>query len=199
MDNLSRYVDQYSENDKGSELSSLLLVLFCVLISAFIVTVNNWFIKVVVDGNSMYPTLKDGQVITISLVDDYDYGSIVVIKDELEEDWIVKRVIAKGGDTVKIENGKVSLRKQGTNSFIELSEDYLGDSVKTYPANNLEFEIYPVPENEIFYLGDNRGNSEDSRGEFETCKESQIVGVVKENLLWLRPIDHFIFKLFGKI
>ena len=199
MDNLSRYVDQYSENDKGSELSSLLLVLFCVLISAFIVTVNNWFIKVVVDGNSMYPTLKDGQVITVSLVDDYDYGSIVVIKDELQDEWIVKRVIAKGGDTVEIKNGKVSLRKQGTKYSIELSEDYLGDSVKTYPANNKESETYHVPENEIFYLGDNRGNSEDSRGEFETCKESQIVGVVKENLLWLRPIDHFIFKLFGKI
>ena len=199
MDNLSGYIDKYSEKDKGNELSFLLLVLFLILVSAFIFTVNNWFIKVVVDGNSMHPTLQNEQVVTVSLVDDYDYGSIIVIKDELKNDWIVKRVIAKSGDTVKIENGKVYLRKQGTNSFKELSEDYLGDSVKTYPANYAESETYHVLEDEIFYLGDNRGNSEDSRGEFETCKESQIVGVVKENLLWLRPIDHFIFKLFGKI
>ena len=199
MDNLSEYVDQYSEKDKGSELSFLLLVLFLILISAFIFTVNNWFIKVVVDGNSMHPTLKNQEVVTVSTVDDYDYGSIIVIKDELKSDWIVKRVIAKGGDTVKIENGKVYLRKQGTNSFKELSEDYLGDSVKTYPANNKESETYHVLEDEIFYLGDNRRVSEDSRGEFGTCEESQVVGVVKESLLWLRPIDHFIFKLFGKI
>lgn len=199
MDNLSGYIDKYSEKDKGNELSFLLLVLFLILVSAFIFTVNNWFIKVVVDGNSMYPTLQNEQVVTVSLVDEYDYGSIIVIKDELKNDWIVKRVIAKGGDTVKIENGKVSLKKQGTNSFIELSEDYLGDSVKTYPANNKESETYHVLEDEIFYLGDNRRVSEDSRGEFGTCEESQVVGVVKESLLWLRPIDHFIFKLFGKI
>ena len=199
MDNLSEYIDQYSEKDKGSELSFLLLVLLFVLVSAFIFTMNNWFIKVVVDGNSMHPTLQNQQVVTVSLVDEYDYGSIIVIEGELKSDWIVKRVIAKGGDTVKIENGKVYLRKQGTNSFKELSEDYLGDSVKTYPANYAESETYHVLEDEIFYLGDNRGNSEDSRGEFGTCEESQVVGVVKESLLWLRPIDHFIFKLFGKI
>ncbi len=199
MDNLSEYVDQYSEKDKGSELSFLLLVLFLILISAFIFTVNNWLIKVVVDGSSMYPTLKNQEVVTVSTVDDYDYGSIIVIKDELKSDWIVKRVIAKGGDIVEIKNGKVYLRKQGTKSPIEISEDYLGDSVKTYPANNKESETYHVLEGEIFYLGDNRGVSEDSRGEFGTCEESQVVGVVKESLLWLRPIDHFIFKLFGKI
>ncbi len=199
MDNFSKCVDQYSEKDKGSELSFLLTVLFFILVSALIVTVNTWYIKVVVDGSSMYPTLQNEQVVTVSTVDDYDYGSIIVIKDELKNDWIVKRVIAKGGDTVKIENGKVYLRKQGTNSFIELQEDYLADSVKTYPANNKESEIYHVLEDEIFYLGDNRRVSEDSRGEFGTCEESQVVGVVKESLLWLRPVDHFIFKLFGKI
>ncbi len=199
MDNLSHYIDQYSEKDKGSELSFLLPVLFFILLSAFIITLNNWLIKVVVDGNSMYPTLQNQQVVTVSLVDDYDYGSIIVIKDELQSDWIVKRVIAKAGDTVKIENGKVYLRKQGTNSFKELQEDYLDDSVKTYPANYAESETYHVLEDEIFYLGDNRRVSEDSRGEFGTCEESQVVGVVKESLLWLRPIDHFIFKILGKI
>ena len=145
----------------------------------------------------MFPTLKDGEVITVSLVDEYDYGSIIVIKDELDSDWIVKRVIAKSGDTVKIENGKVYLRKQGTRDFIELKEDYLDESIKTYPSN-FESETYHVLENEIFYLGDNRMVSEDSRGQFGTCEESQVVGVVKKNLLWLRPIDNFIFKLFGK-
>lgn len=197
MDNLSQRIEQYSSNDRGSEISSLLFILFLIVVSAFIIIVNNWHIKVVVDGESMFPTLKDGEVITVSLVDEYDYGSIIVIKDELDSDWIVKRVIAKSGDTVKIENGKVYLRKQGTRDFIELKEDYLDESIKTYPSN-FESETYHVLENEIFYLGDNRLVSEDSRGQFGTCEESQVVGVVKKNLLWLRPIDNFIFKLFGK-
>ena len=199
MDNLSECVDQYCERDKGSEISSLLIILFFILVTAFILTVNNWLVKVVIDGDSMFPTLKDGEVVTISTVSDYDYGSIIVIKGELKSDWIVKRVIAKGGDTVKIENGKVYLRKDGENSFYELDERYLGDGVMTYPANYRESETYQVLENEIFYLGDNRRVSEDSRGEFGACEESQIVGVVKESLLWLKPIDEFIFKLFGKI
>ena len=68
----------------------------------------------------------------------------------------IKRVIGLPGDHVKIENGKVYINGN------ELQEPYLQEGVITDDLNGAFTDII-VPENTVFVMGDNRGQSTDSR------------------------------------
>ena len=60
-----------------------------------------------VDGNSMYPTLHDKDIVIYNRrCKEYKAGDIVAIARPSGEDY-VKRVIAVAGDTVNIQDGKV--------------------------------------------------------------------------------------------
>lgn len=104
------------------------------------------------------------------------YGDIVVVEPRPGYN-IIKRVVAFGGDTVKIERGILKIKYAGSSSFTEIQEDYLN------PKNNdpekliNNFSEHLVGEGRIFLLGDNRNISSDSRanGDYEI---DDIVGVV---------------------
>lgn len=68
----------------------------------------------------------------------------------------IKRVIALPGEHIQIKDGKVYINGE------ELQEDYLQDGVKTYSENGQFIDLI-VPEGTVFVMGDNRGNSGDSR------------------------------------
>lgn len=126
-----------------------------------------------IDGDSMLNTLYGGdiygrnadKVIITNFGYEPDNGDIVVISRNAENSIetqstsqgpIIKRVIAKGGQTVDIdfETGKVYV------DGVELKEDYI--SSPTTNRADVEFPLY-VPEGYIFVLGDNRAESLDSR------------------------------------
>ena len=89
---------------------------------------------------------------------------------------IIKRVVGVGGDTVEIlENGEVFVND---NKFIILN---INEGV------NFKRETFLIPENEIFVLGDNRPNSQDSRY-IGTIPVNNIIG--KATYL-IYPIDNF--------
>ena len=89
---------------------------------------------------------------------------------------IIKRVVGVGGDTVEIlENGEVFVND---NRFIILN---INEGV------NFKRETFLIPENEIFVLGDNRPNSQDSRY-IGTIPVNKIIG--KATYL-IFPIDNF--------
>lgn len=184
------------------------LILF--VLAATVVVMNFVFIKVKVSGSSMYPTLKNGDVVTVNVYAEPDYGDILIISGEKKNgDWLIKRAIAFGGDTVKTEGGYVYLKKSGEQEFTLLDEPYLAEGVITpsvigYPSDFSE-RIFEIAADEIFYLGDNRTNSSDSRSEYGACSKDQIIGTVSEFAVKTKSVNGFfegisqtITGLFGR-
>ncbi len=131
--------------------------------------ITSCFCRVVtVSGNSMLETLQNGD--TLLLVSGFyhqpQHGDIVVVNRSAEEP-LIKRVIGCEGDTVDIasDTGLVYLNGE------VLEEPYL-DCVT--PVLNFEGP-YTVPEGHVFVMGDNRGDSLDSRS-IGAVSEEDIIG-----------------------
>ncbi|MEE1503129.1 MAG: signal peptidase I [Acutalibacteraceae bacterium] len=148
---------------------------FEAIIAALVVitVIFTFFFRVFnVDGPSMKPTLQHNDKLIVSTVGyKPEKGDIVVISETADMDEpIVKRVIAVGGDVVDINFTTGVVTVNGT------EEDY------TDELTSQQFDIaFPitVPEGTVFVLGDNRGNSLDSRSTRVGCvDERYIVGKV---------------------
>ena len=108
-----------------------------------------------VNGDSMMPTLKNGEMTAyIRIVPEYERGDIVSVRMPSGE-YYVKRVIAVGGDVVDIKDGKIYLNGE------ELDESYVQGTTEI-PEGGITVP-YTVEEGKVFVLGDNRENSVDSR------------------------------------
>ena len=92
-------------------------------------------------------------------------GDVVVFKlpRDSSTDYI-KRLIGLPGDTVQGQNGQVLINGE------PLDEPYLDEGVTTG-----DFDPVEVPEGHLFMMGDNRGDSRDSRF-FGPIAEETIVG-----------------------
>ncbi len=105
-----------------------------------------------VSGNSMEPTLHDGQpVVFLRLQRDYSRGDVAAVRTPAGE-WIVKRVVAVAGDTVDIAGG-----------FVTVNGEAVGSAAG--PTEESGFSGYPLllKSGQIFVLGDNSAASVDSR------------------------------------
>lgn len=171
----------------SSELFSWGESLMVVLI--FFVILFTFFIRLIgVDGSSMYPTLKDKDIMLVSnLLYSPQKGDIVVLNKS--EFWnnrpIVKRVIATGGDTIDIDvtTGDVLVNGKA------LNEPYINEKID--PLKSLGTMQYPatVPEGCIFVMGDNRNYSSDSRSiDLGMVDERYILGHV---LRVIYPFEDF--------
>lgn len=142
-----------------------------------------------VDGDSMLPTLMDGEKLIVHhLFYEPKAGDIVIVDSQTSYTYssdgalikgvglgkpIVKRVIATGGDTVDIdfETGEVKVNDQ------VLTEDYINALTQRDEGGH----VYPVtvPEGCVFVMGDNRMDSLDSRsGAVGFVPEDEIMGKV---------------------
>ena len=123
-----------------------------------------------VDGDSMQPTMQHGDRLLLTYTaSKLERGDIVVI-DRYDDDPLIKRVIARGGDTIEIANNKVYVNN------VELVEPYIKG---TTTARDMNSKI-TIPPGYIFVMGDNRTVSKDSRmNTVGLISEKDVVGTAR--------------------
>ena len=129
-------------------------------------------------GDSMEPTLQNGdRVLVSSFFYTPECGDIVVVQKEsgyYDDQLLIKRVIAKGGQTVTFDFAKWTVAVDGE----IIDEPYINRAIGfAMRKGDITGDTVTVPEGCYFVLGDNRNESADSR--FETVgfvKKTEIVG-----------------------
>ena len=129
-----------------------------------------------VKGDSMYPTLHDGDMLLLRSVGyTPKQGDIVVLnkKSGVFDEAIVKRIIAVGGQTVSIDYAAGTVTVDGQ----VLEDDYIAERMTVLPDPYLSIQEVTVPEGSVFVMGDNRNHSSDSRDQrLGTVDERYILG-----------------------
>ena len=158
--------------DKKRKFRRMLINTFAVLIvvAAVAVLISTLFMPVIqVSGDSMEPTMKDGDILLLIRSKDPDCGDVCCIS--WQNKMLLKRVIGLPGDSVDIDSdGNVFVNGK------KLDEPYvqdlcLGECDVTFPVK--------VAPDTLFVLGDKRTVSVDSRSSTIGCVEKdQIVGKV---------------------
>lgn len=139
-----------------------------VVIAVFVMT----FIgrSTVVNGSSMEPTLTDRDRLWLDKLS-YRFGEPgrgdIVVFDMPGERYI-KRIIALPGERVWSKDGIVYVEGK------RLEEDYVLDRIR----RGGDFGPFTVPDGAVFVLGDNRNNSDDSRGSVGMLDVEKIIGKV---------------------
>lgn len=143
------------QNEPSQPLSAFVREIVEVLLLTFLIfwLVNSLIGRYRIDGNSMNPTLFNGEYLIINNfiyeLDEPQRGDIIVFKHPRNELNLIKRVIGLPGDTVEISDGRVRV------NGVVLDEPY----IQAPPNYN---NSWVVPEDQYFVLGDNRNNSSDS-------------------------------------
>ena len=191
--------------------SIIIAVIIAFLIKSFL------FDIVKVDGQSMFPTLNhNDRLIITKLGYEPKQGDIIILDsnyskreayfasvaqsegadklsaldrfkegfslpDELKKVYYVKRIIATEGQTVDIYDGKVFVGGK------ELDEPYFDG--ETFATDSLVKYPFTVSEGCVFVMGDNRGNSTDSRSSrLGEVNEEAILGKSQLRILPLNSI-----------
>ncbi|MGG0719168.1 signal peptidase I [Robertmurraya massiliosenegalensis] len=150
-----------------------------------------FFSNYVVEGESMMPTLQDGNKLIVNKIgfqiEDLERFDVIVFHANKEEDF-VKRIIGLPGDTLEYKDDQLYVNGK------KVDEPYL-DKYRYQGLTRRLTEDFTllektgeevVPEGKLFVLGDNRLGSWDSR-QFGFISVEQVVG--KVNLRYW-PLDH---------
>ena len=159
-------------------LSYVIVIVIALLIKTYI------FSPIKVNGTSMYPTLLDGDIMFLNEIGYYLGGlerfDIVVVKTE--NDRIIKRVIGLPGDTVEYKDNHLYINGE------EFEENFEHDITHNFELSEIGYEV--IPDDYYFVVGDNRGDSLDSR-KIGLIHKKQIKGKTDFIL--------FPFKRIGKV
>ena len=123
------------------------------------------FTPIVVDGDSMMPTLEDGDRMIVNKMGELDRFDIVVFHAPEGKDYI-KRVIGVPGDHVEYKDDQLYINGEA------MDEPYLdsykadiqdGNLTGDFRLEDIDPAYDTVPEGYYFVMGDNRRFSKDSR------------------------------------
>lgn len=157
----------------GTYIIALLLVFFVVQ--------RYLYAPVMVDGDSMEPTLSDGNYLMLNKYSDIERFDIVVFPppDDESDTLYIKRVIGVPGDQIEYYDEVLYLNGEEVDeSYLPYTEE---DEQASYTSGNFTLTtllgVETVPEGHYFVLGDNRLNSRDSRT-FGFIEEESILGKI---------------------
>lgn len=148
-------------------MSYVVIILAVVLIRTFVFTVIR------VNQESMYNTLKEGDLMILKKYDkNYDRFDIVVVNDNGKK--IIKRIIGLPKETIEYKD-----------SILYINEEVMEDAYSK--SETKDFKGY-CAEDEYFVMGDNRLVSKDSR----------IIGCIeKKDIVGKASFRFFPFSAFG--
>ena len=145
----------------------IIIVICVVLFRSFIAT------PILVKGRSMYDTLKGNEMMILNKLAKIDRYDIVVV-DEVNDDYIIKRVIALPYETIYCKDNIIYVNGKKINDKYAYGE-------------TADFEEITLTSNEYFVMGDNR----------EVSKDSRIIGPVTKKEI--KGTTRFILYPFNKI
>ncbi len=158
-------LNRYKEIIKKSNIKNIIII---IIIGLIIFEINQYFFQVcVVHGDSMHPTLKNGNIIFIKKFNlNIEYNDILVIKKG--DKIIIKRVVGLPNDKINIDQYLFVNGQKKENLYIENSGD-------------IKSEVL-LKDNEYFVLGDNINYSIDSRfKEIGIIYKDEIIGKMINN------------------
>lgn len=156
--------------------SYVIIIVVVVLFRTFIAT------PVRVDGDSMNSTLNNNDILILNKLDkDFERFDVVVIK--YGKSKLVKRIIGLPGENIEYKDNDLYING-------EILEDVALSRTNNFTLEGL-YNIEKIPDDYYFVMGDNRGNSLDSR--------SSRVGLIKKsNIVGTTTIRLFPFTKIGK-
>lgn len=173
-------LEDRSKKRKALLLKILLIGLevLVVVFLAFAMT-HYGYVKMTVTGNTMNPTLKNGDEILIDKMSYHIFGisrnDVVVVKHTGSEHsyYTVERVLGLPGERIQIKKGKLYINKE------KIQEKY---NYSKMDNSGIAKEEILLDSDEYFLLCDNRNECEDSRNAYIGCiSKDQIVGIA-----WIR-------------
>ena len=158
---------RYKKRYRSVLRSTVYTLITVAAISILVATL--WLPVLQIFGNSMTPTLQNGEIIFSVKTDDFEQGDIVAFY--YNNKILVKRVICGPGDWFNMDpDGTVYVNN------VKINEPYVLETA--YGDTNIQLP-FQVPDGKIFVLGDQRSTSVDSRNTAVGCVASeQIVGKI---------------------
>jgi len=158
-----KYKQRYKRVLRSTVYALIVVAAVAVLIATLVLPV------VQIAGNSMAPTLNEGEVVVLVKTKDLKLGDLCAFS--YSNKVLIKRVIGLPGDYIEIDaEGNVYVNS-------ELIEEPYAKN-KSLGECDLEFP-YQVPESQYFLLGDQRETSIDSRSSVIGCVTSeQLIGKI---------------------
>jgi signal peptidase I len=160
------------------------LIRFTLMTLAIIIPIRIFIAQpFVVNGDSMYPSLKSGDYLIIDEItyktQDVQRGDVIVFRFPAPDTkrFLIKRVIGLPGEMVSLNGDRIVITKHD-GSVIQIQEDYINTGFSSYGTWELDVDEY-------FVMGDNRGASSDSRS-WGVLDKEYIVG---KTLLRLFPLS----------
>jgi signal peptidase I len=158
-------------NNSNGRRGVLVLILVMVAV-VFVRSIIGTF--AVIEGDSMYPTLKPNDVVQVrTSYRRWERGNVAIIRDDRGE-AVIKRIVGLPGESVILYRGFVFINRQ------KLLEPYLLKNTYTYKRcdENERPVAWHLGDDEYFVLGDNRFKSVDSRN-YGPVKRHQINQLVE--------------------